>query len=80
VDYKGGQGSYQLFLVLNGSPTEAEQAFTKYREHPEPQNAGLTSDKKGEYRTMRTTDGKTIFLYRHPTTCETNSRSRQCIE
>ncbi len=64
VDYKGGQGSYQLILVPHGSPTEAEQAFTKYREHLAPHNTSLNSDKRGEYRTMSTTNGKIIFLYR----------------
>jgi hypothetical protein len=63
VDYKAGQGSYQLFLVPNASPTEAEQAFTEYRKHLAHQNAGLTSDRRDEYRTMSTPDGKTVFLY-----------------
>jgi len=64
VNYQGDRGNYQLFLVPTTSPAEAEAAFTRYRKHLVSQNTGLISDKKPEYQTMSTTDGKMVFLYK----------------
>ena len=64
VDYQSEQGSYQLFLVPNNSPAEAETAFTKYLQHLASQYPGLTAATKSKYQTISTTDGRTAFLYK----------------
>jgi hypothetical protein len=63
VDYKGEQGAYQLFLVPNASPAEAEEAFANYRKHLESQGASVTLDKKPDCQTITATDGKCAFLF-----------------
>lgn len=63
VDYQGKQGIYQLFLVPNTSPAEAEEAFAKYRKHLESEGGAVTLDKKPDYQTLTAPDGKSAFLF-----------------
>ncbi len=63
VDYKGERGTYQLFLVPNASPAEAEEAFVRYRKHMESEGATVTLDEKSDYEMITASDGKTAFLH-----------------
>ena len=63
VDYQAERSSYQLFLVPDASPGEAEEAFARYRENLESQAPGVALEKGEDYQTMNATNGTTVFQY-----------------
>jgi len=63
VAYQAERSSYQLFLVPNASPGEAEEAFARYREHLESQAPGVALEKGEDYQTMTAANGTTAFQY-----------------
>jgi hypothetical protein len=64
VDYQTEGGSYQLFLIPNESPEQAQEAFAKYREYLESEGATVTPHKRAGIQAMSTSGGKTVFLHK----------------
>ena len=65
MDYQGEGGSYQLFLIPNESPEQAQEAFAKYREHLESEGATtVTTAQRARIPTVCSNDGKTVFLHK----------------
>jgi hypothetical protein len=63
VDYKASKVRYQLFLVPNQSPEDAENAFLKYRDFLESQKEKTVLERKDDYQMLRILDGKAIFQH-----------------
>ena len=63
VDYQDGGSRYQLFLVPNPSPGQAEEALARYREHLASQDPGVSLETRADYQTLTAPRGQTVFQY-----------------
>ncbi|MFH0844347.1 MAG: DUF6599 family protein [Pseudomonadota bacterium] len=65
VDYKGGEGRYQLFLLKHGSPSEADDAFKRFQGFFGSDSSKGSVVKKAGYQALiiKENKGKAFFQY-----------------
>ncbi|TKJ28614.1 hypothetical protein CEE39_09950 [bacterium (candidate division B38) B3_B38] len=65
VDYHHEGIRYQVFLVENSSPEEAEEAFSKYLNFLKTEGEIISHEKKSDYQKMRTKNRKKVVIFQY---------------
>ena len=65
VDYHHEGIRYQVFLVENSSPEEAEEAFSKYLNFLKTEGEIISHEKKSDYQKIRTKNRKKVVIFQY---------------
>ena len=65
VDYHHEGIRYQVFLVENSSPQEAEEAFSKYLNFLKTEGEIISHEKKSDYQKIRTKNRKKVVIFQY---------------
>lgn len=65
VDYHHEGIRYQVFLVENSSPEEAEEAFSKYLNFLKAEGEIISHERKSDYQKIRTKNKKKVVIFQY---------------
>ena len=65
VDYQREGKRYQMFLVANSSPDEAEAVFGKYQNFLQSENEIISHERKPDYQKIRARNSKKVVIFQY---------------